>query len=317
LDQMTSSAAEVFTRTYGEEALIAVAYDMKLPPERVNDAAFRLLVESGREISYDDGVGPSSSVAYVTNNDTRIWRRWTEAITRTEEGRKGQPVEVIPYMYDPFRPSGEGDYDGYLNTRNLPASKGVCANYDGELPTDNDEIDQACPRTRFGGQDVVWYGRASGMSVVISDQIFASEEDTLFVGIGDNTFTNIGLLAHEFSHLIYFDNAGIADNTLAYRQFAEADAADNIASWALSQEARSSNSPEEVRPDIIANGLLGNLNDANSSRFDNFLQAVYDARYVPTAYNIDKKDEEAYQEYLESIPWYKPPPDNDSETSSG
>ncbi|MCU0498754.1 MAG: WXG100 family type VII secretion target [Anaerolineae bacterium] len=251
----------------GMEALIAVAYEMGLPPERVNDAALMLLADGNVEIRLDSGHGNTNSVAYLPDEGSGYGMRMvrTVDVPNAEGGTTPQNIRFDSRDYT------------LLSTSANPGPPFVVDNMLG-------------PDYRTETRTTTWYGLASTGSVILSDYI-VNEGVGQTLNSAYGTFTSQGLIAHEFSHLIEFQ-ATEAERTAL-----------GTSTDGLSEEPRSTNQDFEIRADIITNGLLGELSGDQLDRYETFIESRYDDNYNAGDYNFD----DVPQEYLDDVPNYDPP----------
>ena len=240
LDTMSETATNRFRHVYGDEALNALARDMGLPDEQINDAALRLLIDANRTIALDEGVDlpnkNDDTVAYIrgSSDNPRLWQTYTAEDTKV-------------YEYDPAnynRRDGQGELSQELQNE-------IAASQNPKNP-----------------RPIVWYARY-GVSndepdVIVSEYGFRASQ--LYGVAGE--FTIQELIAHEMSHSI--------DDTNAYAQ--DIIGTDiNISNWDNIIEARSKFNDAEFRADIIASGLLGELSGDELERFNTYLDRIFEA----------------------------------------
>lgn len=267
--EMAQNAADIFIDKYGMEALIAVAYEMGLPPERVNDAALMLLADGNVNVQLDSGHENTNSVAYLRDNGAGYGMRMAREVQVPNPNVEGG-METKTIRFD------SRDYTL------LPSS----VNPGPPFVVDN----MLAPEYRTETTTTTWYGLASTGSVILSDYI-VNEGVGRTLPSAYGTFTSQGLIAHEFSHLIEFQ-ATEAERTAL-----------GTSTEGLNEEPRSTNDDFERRADIITNGLLGELKDDPLDRYETFIESRYEANYDADDYNF----EDVPPEYLEDVPNYDPP----------
>jgi WXG100 family type VII secretion target len=255
---MSHTMTEVFLQTYSEEALIALAYELGLPAERVRDAPLVLMLGE-TEYLIDAGYNGGNSVAYLGWDASNMGIRLASTLNGcdiTYDSRNFQVFTPEPatFLNDPhFEVTLDGDGN--------PQTVYIASGYRDAVSAD--------------ARVITFYGLAQGNRVIFSDWLFRPENiDEIIQGIRGR-YNSRSTAFHEISHLLDFEIQYYHDDLLSYD------------TQGLVLHPRSSNQEGEIRADILANGFMRTLEGEQLEGFEAYIDAGFEEQLTEKGLPLD------------------------------